>query len=59
MCILDNLSEHSFWFENKILLWYHATTDGKYSSKQADVEQDGTIFRDFKSEEKLRVDQGD
>jgi hypothetical protein len=59
MCILDNLSEHGFWFENEILLRYHATTDCKYSSKQAKVEQDGAILRDFKSEEKLRIDQGD
>ena len=59
MCILDNLSEHSFWFKNEVLLGYHATADCKYSSKQTKVEKDGAILRDFKSEEKLRVDQGD
>ena len=33
MCILYDLSEHSFRFENKVLLRYHATADCKYSSE--------------------------
>lgn len=59
MCVLDNLSEHRFWFKDEIFLGYHAPADCEDGSKQTEVEQDGAIFRNLKSQEQLRVDKGD
>lgn len=41
-----------------IVLRDHAAGDGKNSSKEGDVKQNGSVGRDFKVKDKIRVQDG-
>src|SRR5271156_964105 len=58
MSILDNLSEHGFWFENKIVLRYHASTHSQNGSEKSQIKQNSPILCNFKPKEQFWIDKG-
>ena len=49
--VLDDLSEHCFWFENEVFLRNHSSADCQYCAEEPQVEQNGAVLGDFEAEE--------